>query len=79
MCDYESVREQLMAQVECQMSNLACVDAHELGEVIDMIKDLEEAKYYCSITEEIEKASEEETIRINKGAERINAMLSFTF
>ena len=48
MCDYESVREQLMAQVECQMSNLACVDAHELGEVIDMIKDLEEAKYYCS-------------------------------
>ena len=40
MCDYESVREQLMAQVECQMSNLSCVDAHELGEVIDMIKDL---------------------------------------
>ena len=62
MCDYESVREQLMAQVECQMSNLACVDAHELGEVIDMIKDLEEAKYYCSITEAMEKASEEEIL-----------------
>lgn len=62
MCDYESVREQLMAQVECQMSNLACVDARELGEVIDMIKDLEEAKYYCSITEAMEKASEEEIL-----------------
>ena len=62
MCDYESVREQLMAQVECQMSNLACVDAHELGEVIDMIKDLEEAKYYCSITEAMEKASEGEIL-----------------
>ncbi len=62
MCDYETVREQLMAQVECQMSNLACVDAHELGEVIDMIKDLEEAKYYCSITEAMEKASEEEIL-----------------
>ena len=62
MCDYESVREQLMAQVECQMSNLACVDTHELGEVIDMIKDLEEAKYYCSITEAMEKASEEEIL-----------------
>lgn len=62
MCDYETIREQLMAQVECQMSNLACVDAHELGEVIDMIKDLEEAKYYCSITEAMEKASEEEIL-----------------
>ena len=49
MCDYESVREQLMAQVECQMSNLACVDAHELGEVIDMIKDLEKTIYYGTI------------------------------
>lgn len=62
MCDYETIREQLMAQVKCQMSNLACVDAHELGEVIDMIKDLEEAKYYCSITEAMEKASEEEIL-----------------
>lgn len=62
MCDYESVREQLMAQVECQMANLSCVDTHELGEVIDMIKDLEEAKYYCSITEAMEEASKEEIL-----------------
>lgn len=36
---------------------------------IDFIKELSQNK----------KASEEETIRINKGAERINAMLSFSF
>ena len=60
MCDYESVREQLMAQVECQMSNLACVDAHELGEVIDMIKDLEEAIYYCTITKAMTEKEDKE-------------------
>ena len=36
---------------------------------IDFIQELSQNK----------KASEEETIRINKGAERINAMLSFSF
>jgi hypothetical protein len=33
------------------MSNLQQVDAKELGEVIDMVKDIEEAIYYCTITE----------------------------
>jgi hypothetical protein len=32
------------------MENLDCVDAKELGEVIDMIKDIEEAIYYCTVT-----------------------------
>lgn len=32
------------------MSNLEQVDAKEMGEVIDIIKDLEEAQYYCAIT-----------------------------
>jgi hypothetical protein len=27
------------------------VDTKELGEAIDMIKDLEEAIYYCTVTE----------------------------
>ena len=36
---------------------------------IDFIQELSQNK----------KASEEETIRINTGAERINAMLSFSF
>jgi hypothetical protein len=31
-----------------------------MGEVIDMIKDLEEAMYYCSIIEAMEKTNEKE-------------------
>jgi len=38
------------------MGNLHQVDTHELGEVIDMIKDLEEALYYCSITKAMEES-----------------------
>lgn len=44
-----------MSQVESQMGNLQCVDAKELGEVIDMIKDLEEAIYYCTVVEAMNK------------------------
>ena len=38
--------------------NLATVDTKELGEVIDMIKDLEEAIYYCTVTEAMEEHAE---------------------
>jgi len=30
---------------------LGTTDTHELGEVIDMIKDISEAMYYCSMVE----------------------------
>ena len=36
----KNVKECLMAQLQAQMGNLAQVDAKELGEVVDMIKDL---------------------------------------
>jgi hypothetical protein len=42
------------------MGNLQSVDAKELGEVIDMIKDLEEAIYYCTIVEAMEGNKEKE-------------------
>ena len=54
------IKEQLIAQVQGQMGNLKKVDAKELGEVIDMIKDLAEAAYYCSITEAMDSAKEGE-------------------
>lgn len=41
------------------MSHLDTVDAHELGEAVDMIKDLAEAIYYCTVTEAMEKSSED--------------------
>ena len=41
----------LMNQVQAQLCNLQAVDAKELGEVVDMIKDLEETMYYCTLIE----------------------------
>jgi hypothetical protein len=41
------------------MTHLDTVDTKELGEAIDMIKDLSEAIYYCTITEAMEKKDEE--------------------
>ena len=45
------MKETLMCCVEKQLDHLDTVDAKELGEVVDMIKDLEEAIYYATITE----------------------------
>ena len=46
------------------MTNPQCVDTHEMGEVIDMIKDLAETCYYVSIVEAMEdKEDHEESSR----------------
>lgn len=57
------IKEQLVSQVESQLGNLKDVHTKELGEVIDMIKDLSEAMYYCQIYKEMEEASEKEETR----------------
>lgn len=59
----KSMKQCLMAQAQGQMGNLQAVDANELGAVIDMIKDLEEACYYASITKAMEEGQKEEEIR----------------
>ena len=46
----KSMKEQLMNCVQGQLGDLSKVDAEELGEAVDMIKDLSEAIYYCTIT-----------------------------
>lgn len=51
------MEDTLIACVETQLSHLDCVDAKELGEAIDMIKDLAQAKYYCSIVKAMEDNS----------------------
>ena len=48
----------LISLVQAQCGDLKKVHAAELGEVVDMIKDLEEAIYYCSITKAMEKSSD---------------------
>ena len=52
----KTIKEQLVMQVQGQMNDLKCVDAKELGEVIDMIKDLSEAIYYCEVYDQMKQA-----------------------
>lgn len=49
------LEDTLVKAVQSQMNNLDRVDTRELGEVIDMIKDLEQAIYYCSISKAMEE------------------------
>lgn len=41
------------------MGDLSSVDTKELGEAVDMIKDLSEAIYYCTVTKAMEEKEEE--------------------
>ena len=54
------MKETLMCAVEMQLCDLGEVDTKELGEAIDMIKDLEEAIYYCTVTEAMNSGTEME-------------------
>jgi hypothetical protein len=56
-----SMEDTLMSCVQAQLSHLDTVDTEELGQAIDMIKDLEQAKYYCSIVKAMEEAEKDET------------------
>jgi hypothetical protein len=47
----KNMKETLMNNIQMQMGHLETVDTKELGEAIDMVKDLAEAIYYCTITE----------------------------
>ena len=59
----KAIKNSLLSCVESQMGqNLAEVDAKELGEVIDMIKDMDEAMYYCSVVKAMEESKEEQKI-----------------
>ena len=54
------IKDTLINLVEQQMTNPQCVDTHEMGEVIDMIKDLAETCYYVSIVEAMEDKKDNE-------------------
>ena len=55
----KSIKQCLVGQVQSQLGDLKKTNTKELGEVIDMIKDLEEAMYYCSIIKAMEDSKEE--------------------
>lgn len=56
------MKEMLVGCIEGQMSHLDKVDTKELGEAIDMVKDLSEAIYYCTITEAMEGKGYDEKV-----------------
>jgi hypothetical protein len=49
------MKESLMCCLEAQMNHLEDIDAQEMGEVVDMVKDLEEAMYYHTVTKAMEE------------------------
>ena len=55
----KTIKNNLISCVEGQMANLQTVDTKELGEAVDMIKDIEEAIYYCTITKAMNEQEKE--------------------
>ena len=58
----KAMKDRLMSCVESQMNDLSKTNAKELGEVVDMIKDLEETIYYCTVVEAMEKKDKDKDI-----------------
>lgn len=50
MEEIQEMKKKLIEYVWIRMSDLENMNTSELGEAIDMIKDLSEAAYYCSMT-----------------------------
>ena len=61
----KNMKAQLISCVQGQMANLDKVEAKQLGQAVDMIKDLSEAIYYCTITQAMEKTNKQENRNIN--------------
>lgn len=55
----KNIRNVFITQVESQLGNLTNVNAAELGEVVDMVKDMEEAMCYHMQTKVLEEQLEE--------------------
>lgn len=64
------MKETLMCAVEMQLCDLGEVDTKELGEAVDMIKDLEEAIYYCTVTEAMTKPGTEMEWEMKSGEKK---------
>ena len=59
--ELKDMKKRLMSIVQNAIDgNIDCLDTNELGEAIDMIKDLSESIYYCSVVNAMENSSSEE-------------------
>ena len=57
----KAIKSTLVSLVETQLQDVEHTDACELGEVVDMIKDLEEAMYYCAVVKAMEHGEDVKT------------------
>lgn len=56
----KNIKDNLTSLIQSEIvGNAANVDTKELGEAVDMLKDLSEAIYYCSVTKAMEEYSED--------------------
>lgn len=60
------MKDCLLCTVENQLCHLDEVDTEELGDAIDMIKDLEEAIYYSTVTEAMNRQGKEMHMEMKK-------------
>jgi hypothetical protein len=59
MYQLKNMKDKLISAIETQINgNLEYANTQELGEAVDMVKDLSEAIYYCTITEAMEDKSQ---------------------
>lgn len=63
MKQLKNMKETLVSATQAQLANLQNVNTKELGCAIDMIKDLSEAIYYCSIVKSMEEAQEQQKMQ----------------
>ena len=59
MKQLERMKDHLVSLVDNQLSHVETADTKELGDAIDMIKDLAETMYYCTITEAMHERKQE--------------------
>ena len=59
------IQSKLIELVYEQMESPECVDAQELGEVVDIIKDIDEAIYYCTVVKAMEDGQDVSAFTVN--------------
>lgn len=70
------IKNKMLAMIMAQMDHLEDVDVCELGEAIDIIKDIAEAEYYCSVVYAMDNREKEpDSINTTHQIQNVNAYL----
>lgn len=70
------IKNKMLAMIMAQMDHLEDVDVCELGEAIDIIKDIAEAEYYCSVVYAMDNREKEpDSINTVHQIQNVNAYL----